>query len=163
MWKWSNQIRWSISPLEVSFWWIEDDTPTNCCTHLKLLSAIVHVDFYEIQLYGLFAFNGQETGGRDGGMTCRIGLPEAGFEPGSPTVRTMTSTREPGALSMELNTSSFSMKFKRNLSWSNITKPFLTEYTYSVFHSSFYCNSDVILSTAAELTGPERKASSGSH
>ena len=39
-----------------------------------------------------------------GAMICRIGLLGAGFESGSPAVRTVASTHGAGALSTELNT-----------------------------------------------------------
>ena len=43
-------------------------------------------------------------GGREGGMTCRIGRLGTGFEPGSPAVKTVASTHGAGALPTELNT-----------------------------------------------------------
>ena len=55
-------------------------------------------------------FNGQtsrerqEPGGRERGMTWRIGPLGARFEPGSPAVRTVASTHGVGALPTELNT-----------------------------------------------------------
>ena len=42
-----------------------------------------------------------------GAMTHRIGPLGAGFEPGSPAVRTVASTHGAGALPTELNTATF--------------------------------------------------------
>ena len=59
----------------------------------------IHTFFFQVYFLGLFAFNvqvsreRQETGGREGAMTCRIG-----FKPGSPAVRTVASTHGAGAL-----------------------------------------------------------------
>ena len=61
-----------------------------------------------VYFLGLFAFNvqvsreRQETGGREGGTTCRLGSLGVGFEPGSPAARTVTSTHGVGVLPTEL-------------------------------------------------------------
>ena len=51
-----------------------------------------------------FSRERQETGGREGGMTRRIGPLGVEFEPGLPAARTVASTHGAGALPTELNT-----------------------------------------------------------
>ena len=74
---------------------ISDETP--------FLGALL---FFFLSIF--FAFNvqvsseRQETGGRDGGMTCRIGPLGVGFERGSAVARTAASTHGAGAQPTEL-------------------------------------------------------------
>ena len=44
----------------------------------------------------------RKTGDREGGMTCRIGVLGAGFEPGSSAARTVASSHGASALPTEL-------------------------------------------------------------
>ena len=73
--------------------------------------------FFLSIFFGLFAFNGQvsrdrqETGSREGGMTCRIRPLGAGFEPASPPARTVASTHGAGALPAELCSTPGSLLF----------------------------------------------------
>ena len=66
----------------------------------------INCTFFFKYIFGLFAFDLQVSRERQenwrGGMTCRIGVLGAGFEPGSPAAMTVASTHGAGALPTEL-------------------------------------------------------------
>ena len=98
----------------------------------------------------------QETGGREGGMTCRIGPLSVGFEPGSPAARTVASTDGAGALPTEqCSTPPFVPYSSFNLlvhcsdgSGKATSLSFRRRLTFNMFHIIPYCCWRIIISPA---------------